>query len=81
MNFLKKLPVFLHKKKTKAYFKILRHGSLQTNVINMLVKFQFSYSRIPHFTVCLPIFKHYYILIAYAFGYLMIQNRLQCKRE
>ena len=23
-----------------AYFKILRHGSLQMNVINMLVKFQ-----------------------------------------
>ena len=36
----KNLPVFLHKKKTKAYFKILRHGCLQMNVINMLVNFQ-----------------------------------------
>ena len=38
--FIKNLPTFSQKKKSKAYFKILRHGSLQMNVINMLVDFQ-----------------------------------------
>ena len=38
------LPVFCHTIKTKPWIRNLRHGSLQMNVMNMLVKFQKIYA-------------------------------------
>ena len=40
MKKLSKSPVFCHKIKTRTYIKILRHISLQMNVLSMSLKFQ-----------------------------------------
>ena len=36
----KKFPVFSHKIKSRTLIKILRHGSLQMNVVYRITKFQ-----------------------------------------
>ena len=36
-----KFPVFYNKIKTRAYLKYLRHSSLQSNVFDISVKFQY----------------------------------------
>ena len=38
MKTLLNLPVFCHKIKTRTYIKMLRHGSLQMNVLSMSLK-------------------------------------------
>ena len=36
---MKILPVFGHKNETRTHIEILRHGFLQRNVMNMIIKF------------------------------------------
>ena len=40
MKTKKNLPVFCYKNKSRTYIKILRHGSLQMNVLSMSIKSQ-----------------------------------------
>ena len=76
-----------HKIKTRTYFKILRHGSLQINVFYRYVKWYFSSKnksgkidfQIPGSLISLFLYQclyYLYFLTTYSSGYLMIQYRL-----
>ena len=80
--------------KSRTYITNMRQFSLQMDVFCMHVQFHvwemiikgviLAHFHIPECFISLSIYQclcKYYIIIPYSLGYLMIQNRLQSKRE